>query len=190
MDFFYDGSIPKKKEKSHGRLVVQQRMRLAMGFLHPLRPIINNTWLPHGGGNKSKAFGQALKKCMQDGIDGQYPQQYIVPDRVAISLGILPAVAIEDVVISDQLVEVFFSSEENPLSRNADEMVLVAYSPELQMAGKNDHIYYRKDGHLSMELPVHFAHGFFHLYLYVRSANGKQFSNSMYLGGFEGYSGG
>ncbi|GAA4788900.1 hypothetical protein GCM10023231_16470 [Olivibacter ginsenosidimutans] len=189
MEYFYDGTKPKKKEKSHGKLVVQQRMRLAMGFLHPLRPIIAETWLLQGDGNKSKAFGRALKKLMQDGIEGQYPEQYILPDRVAISLGLLPGVTIEEVAISEQLVEVYFSSNENPLSRNTDEVVLIAYSPELQMAGKNERTYYRKEEYLAMELPVHFADGFFHLYLYVRSAKGNQYSKSIYLGGFEGYRG-
>lgn len=186
MEYFYDGNKPNKKEKSYGRLMVQQRMRLAMAFLHPLRPVINETWLIHGNGNKSKAFGLALKKLMQDAFDGQYPEQRVVPDLVPISSGLLPGVDIQDVVVADQQVEVYFSSEDNPLNRSNDEVVLIAYSPELEMGGKNEDICYRKDNYLKMELPVHFVNNPFHLYLYVHTANDKQFSKSAYLGSFDG----
>jgi len=186
MEYFYDASKPKKKEKSYGRLVVQQRMRLAMAFLHPLRPIINETWLLHGNGNKSKAFGLALKKLMQDAIEGQYPAQYVVPSLVTISSGLLPGVDIQDVVVADQQVEVYFSSKDNPLNRSNDEVVLIAYSPELEIGGKNEDLCYRKNNYLKMELPVHFVNNPFHLYLYVRSVNGKQHSKGVYLGGFDG----
>jgi len=185
MEFFYDKNKPRIKEKSYGRLAMQQRMRLAMAFLNPLRPIINETWLIKGEGNKSRAFGLALKKLIQDGVEGQYPTQYILPNQVSISMGTLSGVAIQDVVLSNHLIDIYFSSEENPSSRDGDEVILVAYSPELGMGGKNDVPCYRRDGHLHMELPIHFSESPFHLYLYVKAVNGKQYSKSSYLGYFE-----
>src|SRR5690606_33357238 len=117
MNFFYNRSKPKKKDKSYGRMAVQQRMRLAMGFLNPLRPVIAESWQSYGHGNKSKAFGQALRQLMQDALEGNYPEQRIVPERVAISTGILPGVRIEDVVRRKEVLEIYFSSVATPLSR-------------------------------------------------------------------------
>src|SRR5690606_19635480 len=101
-------------------------MRLAMAFLNPLRAVIAESWLNHGKGSKKKAFGQALKKLMQDALEGDYPNQHILPERVGISTGILPGLQVADVVHSEQTLEIYFSSPENPLARTNDEVVVVA----------------------------------------------------------------
>ncbi|GGC20293.1 hypothetical protein GCM10011386_10250 [Parapedobacter defluvii] len=182
MDFFYDKSKPKVKEKSYGKLAVQQRLRLAMAFLNPLRSIIAQTWLGYGKGNKSKAFGQALKKLIQDAIEGQYPDQWIAPDRVAISIGMLPSVDIQDVVLGPEALEIYFSSEENPLAKAADEVVLVAYSPDAGIAGRNPLTCTRKEGYIKVDLPPQLQATPFHAYLFVHSASKKQYSKSVYVG--------
>ena len=185
MDFFYDKSKPKVKEKSYGKLAVQQRMRLAMAFLNPLRPIIADTWLGYGKGNKSKAFGQALKKLIQDAIAGQYPDQWVEPERVAISIGMLPAVDIQDVVQGPEALEIYFSSEENPLAKAADAVVLVVYSPEAGIAGRNTQTCTRKEGYIKVDLPSQLRVAPFHAHLFVHSASKKQYSRSIYVGQLE-----
>ncbi len=182
MDFFYDRNKPKPKENSYGKLAVQQRMRLAMAFLNPLRPVIAESWLNTGKGSKRKAFGQALKKLMQDALEGDYPDQRIIPERVDISTGILPAVHIEDVVLGEETLEVYFSSQDNPLARTNDELVVVAYSPEAGVAGRNTNTCLRSDGHITVELPPQLTATPFHTYLFVHSANKKHYSKSLYIG--------
>lgn len=185
MDFFYDRSKPKVKEKSYAKLAVQQRMRLAMAFLNPLRPLIAETWLGYGKGNKSKAFGQALKKLIQDAIEGLYPDQRIAPDRVAISIGALPSVNIGDVVLGPEALEIYFSSPTHPLAKAADEVVLVAYSPEAGIAGRNPVTCTRSEGYIRVDLPPQLQEAPFHAYIFVHSASKKQYSKSMYVGYIE-----
>ncbi len=182
MDFFYDSSKPKEKEKSYGKLAVQQRMRLAMAFLNPLRPIIAESWLNHGKGSKKKAFGQALKKLMQDALEGNYPDQRITPEKVTISTGILPALQIDDVVHSREELDVYFSSAANPLASSSDEVVLVVYSPEAGIAGRNTHTCKRTEGHIKVELPPQLWTAAFHVYIFVHSASKKRYSKSIYVG--------
>ena len=182
MEFFYDKRKPKKKEQSYGRLAVQQRMRLAMAFLHPLRPVISESWMSQGKGNKSKAFGQALKALMQGAMDGHYPDQRIAAERVLISTGMLPTVDIEDVVSDGKTLEVYFSSESTPLANGTDEVVLVVYSPEAGIAGKNTEGYLRKGGYIKVTLPPQLRSQPFHAYLFMHNAKKKQFSKSVYLG--------
>ncbi|GGH05532.1 hypothetical protein GCM10007415_47390 [Parapedobacter pyrenivorans] len=182
MDFFYDRSVIKTKEQSYGKLAVQQRMRLAMAFLNPLRPIVTAGWAGHGKGNKSRAFGQALKKLLQDAVEGQYPDQRIVPERVAVSTGMLPAVEIRDVVQTPEALEIHFSSGENPLARPADGVVLVVYSPETGIAGRNTDGCTRKDGYIKVDLPPQLRTAPFHAYLFLQSASKKQYSKSIYVG--------
>lgn len=182
MDFFYDRSKPKVKEKSYGKLAVQQRMRLAMAFLNPLRPIIAETWLGYGKGNKSKAFGQALKKLIQDAMEGQYPDQRIAPERVVVSMGMLPAVEITDVVHGEKELEIYFANEDNPLAKAADEVVLVVYSPEAGIAGRNTDRCSRHQGYIRVDLPPQLRAAPFHAYLFVHGANKRQYSRSVYIG--------
>jgi len=186
IDFFYDRSKPKKKEQSYGRLAVQQRMRLAMAFLHPLRPIIAESWLNQGKGNRSKAFGQALKALMQEAMDGHYPDQYIVAERVRISSGLLPAIHVEDVMCGDRVLEVYFSDESTPIASSTDEVVLVVYSPEAGVAGRNTDVFFRRDGHIRLKLPAQLRSQRFHAYLFLHNARKKQFSRSIYLGQLAG----
>ena len=185
MEYFYDRSKPKKKEQSYGKLAVQQRMRLAMGFLNPLRPVIAESWLAHGKGSKKKAFGQALKKLMQDALEGDYPDQRVIPERVSISTGILPALQIDDVVHGQEELEVYFSSMDTPLTCAGDEVVLVVYSPEVGIAGRNTHSCKRTEGYIKVELPPQLQTGSFHVYIFVHSANRKQYSKSVYIGQLE-----
>ena len=182
MEFFYDKRKPKKKEQSYGRLAVQQRMRLAMAFLHPLRPVISESWMSQGKGNKSKAFGQALKALMQGAMDGHYPDQRIAAERVLISTGMLPTVDIEDVVSDGKTLEVYFSSESTPLANGTDEVVLVVYSPEAGIAGKNTEGYLRKGGYIKVTLPPQLRSQPFHAYLFMHNAKKKHFRKSVYLG--------
>jgi len=182
VEFFYDRNQPKKKVQSYGRLAVQQRMRLAMAFLHPLRPIIAESWLTQGKGNQSKAFGQALKALMQEALEGHYPDQHIVAERVRISTGLLPALQIEDVVYDEQTLEVYFSGETAPLASGTDEVVLVVYSPEAGVAGKSTEASYRRDGHIQLKLPPPLRATRFHAYIFMHNTRKKLFSRSIYLG--------
>ena len=182
MEFFYDRSKPKKKEQSYGKLAVQQRMRLAMAFLNPLRPIISESWMIAGKGSKSKAFGQALKDLLRSAVEGQYPNQRIAPERVSISMGMLPGIEIGDVVHQPQALEVYFTSEDNPMAKPGDEVVLVVYSPDAGIGARNTERHTRKDGYIEVELPPQFWEASFHAYLFVHSANKKQYSKSVYIG--------
>lgn len=186
IDFFYDKSKPEKKEQSYGRLAVQQRMRLAMAFLHPLRPIVAESWLSQGKGNRSKAFGQALKALMREAMEGHYPDQRIAAERVLISTGLLPAMHVADVVCGDRLLEVYFSDESTPMASGTDEVVLVVYSPELGIAGRNVEVFFRKDGHIRLKIPAQLRSQRFHAYLFLHNTRKKQFSRSVYLGQLEG----
>jgi len=186
IDFFYDRSKPKKKEQSYGRLAVQQRMRLAMAFLHPLRPIVAGSWLNQGQGNRSKAFGQALKALMQDAIEGYYPDQRIAADRVLVSNGLLPTIHAVDVRCDNGMLEVRFSDESLPTASSNDEVVLVVYSPEIGIAGKNTEIYFRNDGQIRLKLPTQLRTQRFHAYLFLHNSKKKQFSRSVYLGQIAG----
>lgn len=185
MDFFYDRSKPKKKEQSYGKLAVQQRMRLAMAFLNPLRPIIAESWMGAGKGSKRKAFGQALKDLLQSAIEGQYPNQRVAPERVAISMGILPDIDISDVVRQPQALEVYFTSQDNPMAKPGDQIALIVYSPEAGIGGRNTEPYTRKEGYIKVDLPPLFWDEPFHAYLFVHTANKKQYSKSVYLGFIE-----
>lgn len=185
MEFFYDKSKRKEVKASYGKLASQQKMRLAMAFLNPLRPIINDAWKNYGNGKKSKAFGQALRKVIQDAISGDYPDQVIEPEKVMISMGTLPSPPIDDVAYSKERLEVFFSNRAHPLASDGDELVLVLINPEMGFGARNDQTFYRKDGHIEVELPPQFGQYGFYVYLYAHNRRRTHYSKSHYIGYFE-----
>ncbi|QNL52316.1 hypothetical protein H8S90_12525 [Olivibacter sp. SDN3] len=185
MEFFYDRNKKKSKKAPYGRLATQQKMRLAMAFLNPLRPIINDTWKNYGDGKKTKAFGQALRKVIQDAITGDYPDQHIVPEKVMISMGTLPLPPIDDVARSTEQLEVFYGNLTHPMAKDGDELALVLINPEMGFGARNDQTCYRKDGHIEVKIPPPFKQHGFYAYLYAHNKKGTQYSKSCYLGYFE-----
>jgi len=185
MEFFFDRNKPKKQKDAYGKLASQQKLRLAMAFLNPLRPIVNESWGQYGEGKKSKTFGQALRKVIQDATEGDYPDQHVNPEKVMISMGTLPVPEVTDTVRSPGSLEVRYESLPHPLAKDLDQLVLVVYSPELGMGARNDQTSYRIDGRIEVELPPQFEQGAFHAYLFCHNARKTRFSKSRYLGYFE-----
>ncbi len=181
MELFYDRKHKVKATSTYGKLAVQQRMRLAMAFLNPLRPVIAESWLNHGKGSKKKAFGQALKNLMQDALEGDYPDQHVIPSRVSMSMGILPGLMVDDFVREEQTLDVYFSSADVPLADAKDQVVIVVYNPELGIAARNTHVCFRNEGYIQVDLPPQLWTASFHVYLFAHSANKKQYSKSIYF---------
>lgn len=181
MELFYDKNHKVKAISTYGKLAVQQRMRLAMAFLNPLRPIIAESWLNHGKGSKKKAFGQALKNLMQDALEGDYPNQHVIPGRVNMSMGILPGLVVDDVVHGEGALDVYFSSASAPLADAKGQVVIVVYNPDQGVAARNTHVCLRNEGHIRVDLPPQLWKASFHVYLFVHSANKKQYSKSTYF---------
>jgi len=185
MEFFFDKNKPKKQKEPYGKLASQQRMRLAMAFLNPLRPVINESWSSYGEGKKSKSFGQALRKVIQDAVQGNYPNQMIIPEKVMISMGPLPLPSIADIVRSPGTLEILYDNQFHPMANDGDELVLVVINPEMGIGARNDVVCYRKDGRIEVELPPQFEKAIFHAYLYGHNKKKTSFSKSYYLGYFE-----
>jgi len=185
MEFFFDKNKPKKQKESYGKLASQQKMRLAMAFLNPLRPIVNESWSKYGDGKKTKAFGQALRKVIQDAIEGNYPDQWVIPERVLISMGALPLSPVTDVARTGNTLTVYFDHQAHPMAKHGDEVVLVVISPEMGIGAKNDRICYRKDRYIAVELPPQFEQSVFHAYLFFHNEKKATYSKSQYLGYFE-----
>src|SRR5699024_1135107 len=107
---------------------------------------------------------------------------HVIPERVGISTGILPGLSAEDVVRSEQTLEVYFSGKETPLARANDEVVLVVYSPQRGVAARNTHVCKRNEGYIKVDLPPQLWSAPFHIYLFVHSASKKQYSKSVHIG--------
>jgi len=187
MNVFFDINRPKRRKmQSYGREAVQQRMRLAMAFLNPLREVIAEGWSVQGKGNRSKAFGQALRALMQEALSGHYPDQYVLAERVLISSGMLPGVQVDRAVCEEQYLKIAYSGETTPLTSDSDEVVLVVYSPEAGVAGRNTEVFCRRDGQVRAKLPPQLRRQPFHAYLFVHDRRKRMFSKSIYAGYFAG----
>src|SRR5690606_14842376 len=114
--------------------------------------------------------------------------QYVDPSLVRSSEGGLQNPVGIEVMRQGSLVRVEATSQMDGMhGLNLawdDRLVLCAYHPGLCVAGINDEERLREEGFVALQLPPLLADKTVHLYLMVHDRDGRQWSNSRYLGEF------
>src|SRR5690606_39638785 len=77
----------KKSNEVDGRLIIQQRFKLASEFLAPVRKLIQRGFATQKKGKTP--FGRAMSYVLLRAMAGDYPDQYIDPAAVRLSEGVL-----------------------------------------------------------------------------------------------------
>jgi len=176
----------KKSNEVDGRLIIQQRFKLASEFLAPVRKLIQRGFATQKKGKTP--FGRAMSYVLLRAIAGDYPDQYIDPAAVRLSEGVLRNPIRTDVAREGRRITVEVASlEHDPEGVNEawdDRLILCAYSPELRVAGINEEKRLREDRSVALELPPLLEDKPVHLYLMVHDRKERKWSNSKYLGEF------
>jgi len=176
----------KKSNEVDGRLIIQQRFKLASEFLAPVRKLIQRGFATQKKGKTP--FGRAMSYVLLRAIAGDYPDQYIDPAAVRLSEGVLRNPIRTEVTREGRRVTVEVASlADDPEGANEawdDRLILCAYSPELRVAGINEEKRLREDGSVALELPPLLEDKPVHLYLMVHDRKERKWSNSKYLGEF------
>lgn len=186
MEIIYDQTKPRNTKDSHAKLAAQQRFRMAMAFLNPLRKEIEKTWANYGSGKRSKAFSQALRNTLHQAFEGKYPDQQLIPSRVMLSQGALQKLNPEEAKLDGDEFSVTWASETDERIRMTDEIILIVYSPDKGIVARSTDVVTRRTGQMKAELINLFPEGGFHAYCFCYNARNEQYSKSEYLGYFKG----
>lgn len=176
----------KKSNEIDGRLAIQQRFKLAIEFLTPVRRLIHRGFATRMKGKTP--FGRAMSYVLLRAVGGNYPDQYVDPTAVRLSEGVLRNPIRTEVTRQGRRITVEAESAgDDPERLNEawdDRLILCAYNPELRVAGINEEKRLREDGNVSLELPPLLEDKPVHLYLMVHDRKERKWSNSQYLGAF------
>jgi len=174
----------KKSYEADGRLIIQQRFKLASEFLAPVRKLIHRGFATQKKGKTP--FGRAMSYVLLRAVAGDYPNQYIDPAAVRLSEGVLRNPIRTEVIRQGRMVNVEVESlggdSEGVNEAWDDRLVLCAYNPELRVAGINEEKRLREEGSVALELPPLLENKPVHLYLMVHDRKERKWSNSKYLG--------
>lgn len=174
----------KQSSEIDGRLTVRQRFKLASEFLTPVRRLIDRGFATKRKGKT--AFGRAMSYLLLRAVAGEYPNQYVCPEAVRLSEGVLMNPIKVEVVRQGQWItlETTSWSDDADLYNQSwdDQLVVCAYHPGERVAGINETPCTREERTVSLQLPPLLADKPVHLYLMVHDRAERRWSNSKYLG--------
>jgi len=184
---FYIRSRPRKSEKAPSRKQREARTKLgmAMAFLKPLKEIIYVGFASaHPSRSKTAAMNAAASHLLNYAMEGEFPDISINPAAVRLSRGTLmplPDVSLEQ---TGSEITVMWSPMLSPFSGHADDRVMViCYNLEEESVEVGEAV--RQDGLLTLDLSELPVGSTSIVYVCVADRNGKQFSNSQFIGRIE-----
>ena len=83
-------SLPKvgPREASVAQQAQRLRMKLVTRYLSPLSPMLSDTFNP--GNKKMTGMNKAVRYALQEAVAGEFPDLYILPEKVLVSSGPVP----------------------------------------------------------------------------------------------------
>lgn len=178
----YTRSLPTKRtDASPAQMATRIKMKIAMKFLNPLRPLIMNSWKAKRG-KQVQPFYAALGVLMSAAIKGTYPDLFIRYEEAQLSSGNLPPASDASFLTDKNDLLIGWESIEATFKYEDDEAVVVLYHEEKEAAIIFRERAGRRDGAVLIKLPDGFMKGKLHVYLLFLSHDKKNASLSTYIG--------
>lgn len=183
-DKCYVKSLPKRSvmPPTEKQLIQREKFGMVMRFLSPVSSLINDSY--RSINKKKMGVNVAVQQIMADAIIGQYPNLGLDFQKIGLIRGRLnnPHGVLSQESGSGKLT--FTWPVQIQFNANAsDELLIMIYCDALAKFWYNlDLRFQRWEGTCSVKLPPAFAGKNLQVWLAYRSAGGKAFSNSEYLG--------
>ncbi len=181
---YYVRSRPRKSTKppSSKQLEAREKMKLVMGFLEPLRPIIHLGFLSsHGSFSKTAAMNRAVSHVYHYALEGEYPHLVINPANVRLSQGTLKGLEIKEMKLIHDQIQLRW--EPNANKKNAfkdDKLFFVTYNVAERFAAIV--VVPRASGNVTVNVADEPIGSQLHVYVCIGDRDEKCFSNSQFLG--------
>jgi hypothetical protein len=174
---------PSKKPATDKQLAQRMKFRLAMGFLTPLKNMLNDSYRKMN--RKSTGIGSAARQILSEAFVGQYPELRIDFSKVSLIRGHL---ASPDAVMAykrdtNELSFCWTEYLRNPNSFPDDRLIALLYSPSLPESWHQPNITaVRADEFCTVQMTQQCIGRHTHVWLGYQSQDGRAFSYSVYLG--------
>lgn len=180
----YMRSLPRKSNKPPTEAQLKQRMAFALvaGFLRPISLLIKVGFQSYKG--KQTPMNAAFAYHLEHAVTGIYPNLTMDLPEVMISKGNLLAAYLPEVV-SSVVGEVTFSWLNNaPVgsTNGTDRATLLLYNPAKDEFTYMEGAAPRSALTFTLEVPIDYSADVVHVWMAFVKANGKEVSDSTYLG--------
>lgn len=170
-------AVPSQKQ-----LTVRGRFTIANVFLMPLRRLINRVYKITPGSVRPDGFFGALSHMMRYAIEGEYPGLQILYSMVKLSAGKLEPAAETLFLAEGGMVMISWAVTISSDAWEDDEATAVIYNSSKEVFYVRRRIALRKEGVALSDIPSEFEGDTLHGYFFFRSRDGKNASESVYLG--------
>ena len=179
----YIRAMPQRKTwaATPAQLANQQKFKFIHGLLRPLRPYITVGF--HHLATDVMEINLAFSIAYRKAISGTYPDLVVDYSQLAVSAGrTLPLINPVMVLAAEQTLILNWEVEWRAHSAFGDQVMLVVFCPELGIANGFTAGVHRGDERCTFDVPPRMVGHEIHVYAGVLAVNGKQASNSQYLG--------
>jgi len=181
----YMRSLPKKIRNPRTAAQVNQRIKFALtvNYLKPMNSLLRSGWKLYAIGQS--AINAAMSYTIAHAITGTYPDYSIDPSKVLISCGGLTSVFNAMATVSNGVIEFVWDDNSGVNDAKPTDKALIAIvnriSGEVITDSEGAE---RMTGAQTLVLPNRWAGNTIETYIGFISDDGREVSNSVYLGSF------
>ncbi|WP_051292673.1 DUF6266 family protein [Olivibacter sitiensis] len=180
----YIKGLYKKRSKpaTEEQLMQQAKFGLVTKFLFPIKALIR---IGYGQkrANTHTAMNMAVKDNIVQAVVGNYPDYALDYGRVKLSAGGLFTAGDEAMALDGRTLSISWNPLKNPVSGEDDDGVYtVVYHPGSGQFTTANVLPIRSEGSVEINLPVNWAGGAAHVWLFYGERKLKELSDTVYVG--------
>ncbi len=175
----------RKRNKTIGMLLTQQKFYLASQYLLPLASVLKEGFAQYVRREKAKhvsARNLAMAHAVKYAVKGEYPELYIDPALILLSDGSVRGINIENMTLNNNALWLDFDGGKITAMNHDDELLLVVYDPIAGVAIRNETLVTRSSSGLRLELPDYMKNVRLDVFILVRDRSRNRYSRSQYVG--------
>ena len=179
----YMRSIPQsvKNPRTQPQLMQRSKFSVTMSYLKPLNQILRTGWKLQA--NKQSPINAAMSYHIANAIMGDYPDYEIDVSKVLVSVGSLTPAVNAMAIVTGGTIEFSWSNNSGNGSAKLTDKVLIAVVNQARgEAVTSCAAAERKDSTFVVQLPANWSGDEVHIYLGFVSEDGREVSNSTYMG--------
>lgn len=178
-------ALPRRSSKaaSDAQILQRSKFKIVMAFLKGIRKFVNAHYpIIEVDGEQKIGIDQLRSTIMKDGLLVIDNTLQIIPQRVLLSIGVLPPAAIKKVAfLKDHKVKVQWDDTiVNVLTQPTDQLIVIAYNDELDAFHISENIAKREDKYTHFNLNENWTKGNIHFWSVWTAADQSIHSTSIY----------
>ena len=178
--------IGKQGKPSIKQLANYQAMQVTMALVKPMKEFIRNSFELEARGTVKNAHNLAVSYNKKQALQGEYPNISVDYSKVVLSYGQLPGARDFSMSKTETGLIVNWNPESYAYGHDGDDILMIQLCYPLTKKGRSCLNASRRDaGSAFIPLTEEEIQGPIEAYACFKSADGRQISNSMYLGNID-----